>query len=147
MKKKKVLLGILIIFLLIQVFRIDMDNPKVEPEKDFITITQPTEDVKLLLKNACYDCHSHYTKYPWYAQIAPVSWWLKHHVDEGREELNFSEWSDYPADKADHKLEECVEEVKGGKMPLNSYTWTHGEAKLTAGQKKTLAEFFEGLRK
>ena len=148
MKKyiKKSLLGLLIFLILIQFIRIDTDNPKVDLGKDFIALTSPTEEVKTVLNNACYDCHSNTTTYPWYSQIAPVSWWLKHHVDEGRSELNFSEWGDYSAKKADHKLEECAEEVEEGKMPLNPYTWTHGDAKLSAEQRKALAEFFENLR-
>lgn len=144
--KKKILLAFLVILVILQFFRIDTVNPVIEEEKDFITITQPTDELKTILKNACYDCHSHTTVYPWYAQIAPVSWWLKHHIDEGREELNFSKWSDYSTKKADHKLEECAEMVEDGAMPLNSYTWTHGEASLNAEQRKALAEFFEGLR-
>lgn len=99
-----------------------------------------------MLNNACYDCHSNTTVYPWYSQIAPVSWWLKRHIDEVRAELNFSEWGDYSAKKADHKLEECGEKVEKGAMPLNSYTWTHRDAKLSADQRKVLTEFFEKLR-
>ena len=144
--KKKILIGVLAVFIIMQFFRIDTSNPKVEPGKDFIAIVQPSAEVKVLLKSACYDCHSHTTVYPWYSQIAPVSWWLKDHVDEGKEHLNFSIWGDYSAKKADHKLEECGEEVEEGEMPLSSYTWAHSEAKLTDQQRKTLAQFFNGLR-
>ena len=73
-----------------------------------------------LLESACYDCHSYKTKYQWYSNIAPVSWWLGHNVEEGREHLNFSTWGNYPTEKAEHKLEECAEEVDEGEMPLNS---------------------------
>lgn len=144
--KKKIFIGILAVILIMQFFRIDTSNPKVDPAKDFIALMQPSEEVKGILQNACYDCHSHTTVYPWYSQIAPVSWWLKDHVDEGKEHLNFSVWGDYSAKKADHKLEECAEEVEEGEMPLSSYTWIHGEAKLSDKQRKTLAEFFKGLR-
>ena len=148
MKKsiKKILSVLLVLLIVIQFIRIDTDNPKVDQGKDFIVLTSPSEEVKTMLNNACYDCHSNTTVYPWYSQIAPVSWWLKRHIDEVRAELNFSEWGDYSAKKADHKLEECGEKVEKGAMPLNSYTWTHRDAKLSADQRKVLTEFFEKLR-
>jgi len=144
---KKIAIGIVASAVLIQFIRIDTTNPPVTPQKDFIAINQPDEEVQNLLNSACYDCHSNTTSYPWYAQIAPVSWWLKDHVNEGREELNFSNWGDYSAKKADHKLEECIELVKEREMPLESYTWTHTEAKLSDEQRTLLTSFFQSLRK
>ncbi len=144
---KKILIGLGASVLLIQFVRIDKTNPPLTPEKDFIAITQPDEEVQSLLNSACYDCHSNTTSYPWYSNIAPVSWWLKHHVDEGRDELNFSKWGDYNEKRADHKLEECIELVKEGEMPLDSYTWTHGDAKLNNEQRAKLTTFFQSLRK
>lgn len=145
-KGKNILLLVLIVFILVQFIRIDKSVPEVDAAKDFIAISSPSDEVKTLLKNACYDCHSYESKYPWYSEIAPISWWTKHHVNEGREELNFSLWGDYSAKKADHKLEECAEEVEEGEMPLKPYTITHGDAKLSDQQKETLEAFFNGLR-
>jgi len=133
-------------FVVMQFFRIDTTNPEVQIEKDFIAIVQPTDEVESLLRTACYDCHSHETVYPWYSNVAPVSWWLKGHVDEGTEHLNFSEWGDLSAKKADHKLEECVESMKEGWMPISSYTITHSEARLSTDQRVVLADFFESNR-
>lgn len=143
---KKILLALLVIFVLIQFFRIDKTVPEYEKSMDFMEITQPVAEVREILTNACYDCHSHETRYPWYSQVAPVSWWIKHHIDDGKKHLNFSEWGSYSEKKADHKLDECVEEVEEGKMPLSSYTITHGDADLTKEQKKLLVDFFVGLR-
>lgn len=144
--KKKILLVLLAAFIVMQFFRIDTTNPTFEAKNDFIAMTNPPEEVTQILRAACYDCHSHETKYPWYSQVAPISWWVKHHIDEGKEHLNFSEWGTYSEKKADHKLEECAEEVEEGEMPLDSYTWVHGEAKLSIDQKETLEDFFNGLR-
>lgn len=145
MKKalRRILLVFLFAFVVLQFFRIDKTNPEVVAENDFIALTSPSEDVENLLRSACYDCHSNETKYPWYSNVAPVSWWLKHHVDEGREHLNFSEWGTYPEKKQNHKLDECAEEVEEGEMPLSSYTWTHSKAKLTAEQIELLENWFE----
>ena len=99
-----------------------------------------------MLRSACYDCHSHETSYPWYSNLAPVSWWLKNHVNEGREHLNFSVWADYNAKKADHKLEECFEEVAKEGMPLKSYPLTHPEARLSEEQRAKLVTWFKQTR-
>lgn len=144
--KKKILIALVLVFVVIQFFRIDKENPTVEEGKDFLVMVDASEEVSTILRSACYDCHSYETEYPWYSNIAPVSWWLQHHIEEGREHLNFSIWGDYSAKKADHKLEECAEEVEEDEMPLNSYTWTHSDAKLSKDEKQLLIEFFEGLR-
>ena len=143
---KKLLFVLLAIIVIMQFFRIDMENPSVNAEDDFIAITSPNDEVKSILRNACYDCHSNETVYPWYAQIAPVSWWLKNHIDEGRGELNFSEWGTYKDRRAKHKLKESIELVEEGEMPLSSYTWTHGDAVLSNDQKELLIDFFNELR-
>lgn len=145
-KVKTILLGIIGVLLVIQLFQIDKTNPPVRLEEDFIQIKQPPENIENLLRTACYDCHSHETKYPWYTSVAPISWWIRHHIDEGREHLNFSTWAQYDADRQDHKLEECEEEVREGEMPLDSYTWVHGEAQLTDQQRQVLADWFKSIR-
>jgi hypothetical protein len=143
---KKVLIALVILFVLIQVFRIDKKNPLVDPSKDFLTVTETPSDVAAILNSSCYDCHSNATVYPWYTNIAPVSWWLKHHVDEGREELNFSEWANYSSRKKDHKLKEAIELMENGEMPMNTYIWMHGNAELTEDQKNSLITYFTSLR-
>lgn len=143
---KKLLLALGVVFVVIQFFRIDKTNPAVDPAQDFLSTLKPSAEISGLLKTACYDCHSHETKYPWYTNIAPVSWWIKNHFDEGREELNFSTWQAYTAKKKDHKLKECVELVKEKEMPLTSYTWMHSDARLSDVQRTALADYFSALR-
>jgi hypothetical protein len=139
---KKILFTAIAIFAAIQFIRVDKINPVSVPEKDFINVTQPSKEVADLLKTSCYDCHSNETKYPWYFNVAPVSWWLKNHINEGREELNFSLWTDYDAKKKDKKLEESIELINNGEMPMFSYTLAHQEAKLSATQQKALNNFY-----
>lgn len=140
---KKIILGIIAIIVILQFFRIDKTNPEVVAENDFITIVQPNENIKTMLKTSCYDCHSNETNYPWYTNIAPLSWWIKHHIDEGREELNFSEWGTFKVKRQKHKLEECFELIEENEMPKNSYLITHGDAKLTPEQKEELINWFK----
>lgn len=141
------LLGLLAVLLIAQFFQISKTNPEFDASGDFIAITNPSEEVKTILKEACYDCHSYETNYPWYTYLVPLSYWINNHIKHGREHLNFSIWAEYEAKKADHKLEECAEEVEEEKMPLKSYTITHGNAKLSKEQRALLEDFFNNLRK
>jgi len=140
---KRFLLALLLVFIVMQFFRADRDNPKFVASNDFITMTDPPKEIESLLRNACYDCHSNETRYPWYSNVAPISWWMQDHVEEGREHLNFSNWGTFVLKKQNHKLHECAEEVEESEMPLSSYTWTHGDAKLSDKQRKDLAKWFE----
>ena len=142
-KVTAIVLGALIIF---QLIPLEKHTGRDDPEKDIIVVENVNEEVTAILKKACYDCHSIKTVYPWYAGVAPVSWWIVHHVNEGREHLDFSTWSDYDAKKRDHKLEELAEEVEEGAMPLNPYVWMHGEAKLTEQERTLLVDWANGLR-
>ena len=144
--KKKIFIGLVIVLLVMQAFRIDKTTKPVDTNTDFISVTGANAEVSNTLKIACYDCHSDQTIYPWYTNIAPVSWWIKHHIDEGSHHLNFSVWGTYKDKRKHHKLEECIELVEEGEMPMDSYTWTHKEAKLTDAQKLQLVEFFKGLK-
>jgi hypothetical protein len=144
-KIKNILVALLVVFAIMQLVRIDTKNPATNPS-DVLSEAAMTPEVKGLLSAACYDCHSNNTKYPWYSNIAPVSWWLQNHIHEGREELNFSEWNAMDSKKKDHKLKECVEMIEEDEMPMNSYTWTHTDARLNAEQKAVLIRFFNSLR-
>jgi hypothetical protein len=104
------------------------------------------EDVAAILKTSCYDCHSNHTSYPWYADIQPVSKWLGNHVNEGKGELNFSEFGIYSLRRQYHKLEEIAEQVEENEMPLSSYTLIHRNAALDENQKKTLISWVNNLR-
>lgn len=98
--------------------------------------TNMPENIKAIMRKDCYDCHSNQTVYPWYAQIAPANFFLADHVEEGKEHLNFSGWNEYSAKRKDHKLDELIEEVEEGEMPLESYTWVHGT--ITEEEKESL---------
>lgn len=129
--QKKILIGLLVVFIAIQFYRPEKNSSKEQDTVAFLQETNPPQEVRDILKNTCFDCHSNNTVYPWYNNIAPVSFWLADHIEEGKSELNFSEWNTYSNEKKDHKLEEIYEETERKSMPLKEYTWTHSEAKLT----------------
>jgi hypothetical protein len=144
--KKKIIIGLVIILVLIQFVRVDKTNTPVDTTQDFITITKPPAEIVSLLKTACYDCHSNETTYPWYFDVAPVSWWAKDHVNDGRKHLNYSIWGTYKQEKQAHKIDEMYGEVEEGEMPLSSYTMMHGEAKLTPEQKISLVNWLRTIQ-
>lgn len=143
LKKKYILPGLAIVFILIQFIRIDKTNPAVEQKLDFIANVNPTAEMGEMIKASCYDCHSHETAYPWYTNVAPLSWWIKGHINGGRQHLNFSTWNQYSDDKKSHKLEECVEVLENNWMPMASYTWLHSEAKLSDSDRDKMIAFFK----
>ena len=122
------------VFVIMQFFSPEKNQGNLATIEPFLVETNPPEDVKLILKETCFDCHSDYTRYPWYNNITPVNYWLNGHVEHGKEELNFSKWTEFSEKRKDHKLEEIMELVESKEMPLNSYTWTHKEAKLSQKQ-------------
>lgn len=144
---KKILIVLLVTFIIIQFFPIDKTNPATNEGMDFLKIKNTPEPIAKIIRNSCYDCHSNETKYPFYSNIQPVAWLLKNHIDEGRKELNFSTFATYEPKRQAHKLEEATEYVEQKKMPLESYTLGHQNAKLTNEQRKQLANYFRKVQK
>ena len=143
---KKIFIGLALLFVVIQFFRIDKTNPPVDPALDIVNVVKAPVVVSEMLKTSCYDCHSNESIYPWYTNIAPVSWWIKKHINEGRDELNFSEWGNYSARRKDHKLDEIIELVEEEEMPLKSYLIAHGDAKISTEQRAKIIEWAKTVR-
>lgn len=102
---------------------------------------QVTPPVAAILDRSCNDCHSNKTRWPWYSNVAPVSWFVIDHVNEGRENLNFSEWGRYTKSDFDGILKQICREVKAGAMPLSSYTPLHPGSKLSVEDVKALCDW------
>lgn len=92
---------------------------------------------------ACADCHSDHTDWPWYSHVVPVSWWIRQHVREGRQNLNFSEWEKYSAKQKRDKLESICGAIATGRMPPRLYIFMHPEAKVTEEDKGTVCDWVE----
>ncbi len=107
---------------------------------------QASAEVMEILRTSCYDCHSHETEWPWYSRVAPSKWLVRHDVAEGREHVNFSVWSGYDTDDADHALEEMLEVLEEGEMPLWYYTPLHPSATLSDDERATLVTWAESRR-
>ena len=146
---KKIGYALLAILVIIQFFRPakNINTADVATANDISKVYTVPEKVQQILKTSCYDCHSNNTIYPWYNNIQPVAWWLKNHVDEGKREINFNEFSSYSARRQYKKMEEVIEQIKEDEMPLSSYTIIHRDAKLNPEQKLALTTWAEAIRK
>ncbi|HXG67459.1 MAG TPA: heme-binding domain-containing protein [Blastocatellia bacterium] len=134
------LLVLAVLFVGAQVVRPERINPPVDGARAIEAHAQMTPEVAAILKRACYDCHSNETRWPWYSNVAPASWFVADHVKEGREHLNFSDWA-RKGDKTKKYLEEMCEEVREHEMPLSSYLWLHPGAKLSEQDIRTLCDW------
>lgn len=143
MKKalKIVIVVLVVAFVAIQFYRPDRTTAPIVQAETLEASTQVPENVAATLKRSCNDCHSNQTVYPWYAEIAPASWLLANHIDEGRREVNFSVWNTYSAKKKIRKLDEICQQITDGEMPHYQYLWIHGNAKLSDDDKKMLCDW------
>jgi hypothetical protein len=123
-------IAIVVLLILLQFIPVSHANPPVTRE-----IQWDSPQTQELAQRACFDCHSNETVWPWYAYVAPVSWRIANHVNEGRRRLNFSEW-----DRPNENEERIVEDMSSGRMPLWDYLLLHPEAKLTPTEQQALID-------
>src|SRR5256714_8437452 len=127
---------VVVLFLVAQFVRPDKTNPAVDPERTMQAHVQVAPEVAAIFDRACRDCHSNQTTWPWYSNVAPVSWFVIGHVNDGRRFLNFDDWRPWqrpePHQATSNLLNAICEWVQRGAMPLDSYIWLHPHAKLSA---------------
>ncbi len=143
---KKILVFLLIVLIVMQFFRPKKNISLTTPVNNIATVYQTPEGVKELLKVGCNDCHSNNTVYPWYAEVQPVALWLRNHINDGKDELNFDEFATYNLRRQYKKMEEVIKQVKEGEMPLNSYTWIHKDAIYKPEEKQKIIGWAESIR-
>lgn len=144
--KKKIGIILLVAFIILQFVRPTRNvSEQIMGENDISKKYAISEPVHRLLIKKCYDCHSNNTAYPWYTNIQPVGLWMQHHVNEGKDELNFSEFKTYPEKRANHKIEEISEAFNEGWMPLDSYLWIHKDAKVNQEDRNAINAWIKSL--
>ena len=142
-----ILYWFLIAFALIQFIPVNRTNKPVDAKVDFVKVYNTPKNVEKLLRNACYDCHSNETVYPKYAYVAPISWSIKHHVNKGKNYLNFSVWGNYNRDLKKNMLDMTVNSLKVYSMPMPGYIAQHPEANLSKAERILLENYFEDILK
>lgn len=145
--KKKIIWLFIVLFIGIQFIRParNVSSGQALPT-DIKNVVAVPQNVAVVLKTACYDCHSNNTVYPWYMNIQPAGWFMAYHVKNGKEELNFNEFGSYSLRKQQHKLKSIGDQVHEGEMPLSSYTLIHKNAILSNNQKALIIDWATGVK-
>lgn len=141
-----VLIVVAVCLVISQFFGPAKTNPASDATQSIESRLQLTPQVAAIFNRSCNDCHSNKTRWPWYSNVAPVSWFVIGHVNEGRENMNLSEWGRYDQRDVDAKLRQICREVRSGGMPLSSYTPLHPGSKLSAEDVKTLCDWTDAER-
>jgi heme-binding protein len=141
-----VLVVVACLFVVAQFSRPVRTNPAVDQARTIESRLPVSPQVSAIIDRSCNDCHSNKTRWPWYSNVAPVSWLVIDHVNEGRQHLNFSEWGRYNRREVDGLFEEMCRLATQGAMPLSSYTPMHPGSKLSAEDKKILCDWSNAER-
>jgi hypothetical protein len=115
----------------IQLVRPARTNPVTDPARTMTSVTRLPASVLAVLEKGCRDCHSNDTRWPWYSNVAPVSWFVIDHVNQGRRQFNYSDWAQYDEDNVPRLLKDVCELTRKGAMPMSSYLWMHEDARLS----------------
>jgi|SRR5699024_4313475 len=144
MKLIRYILGIFLLTLILIQFFPTLENVNNEvPTTDIIQSRKVPSQVSTLVRNACYDCHSDNTQYPWYDKIQPFAWVLENHIIEGKRNLNFNEFETYDLKQQEEKLKKARKLIQENKMPLPSYKIMHAEGRLSTEEKKIIIDWIE----
>lgn len=134
-----------VLFVAIQFVPVGRTNPPIDPSVTFQAKVKVPAEIDRIVRRSCYDCHSHETKWPWYAYIAPSSWLVTGDVKNGRGLLNFSNWN-YNMFRTVGRLDQMAEEVYQARMPLPQYLLMHPNAKLSQAERDTIVNWVEVAR-
>ncbi len=133
-------------FVGIQFFPTKRNQSESVPNTDFMVVNNVPQNIYNSLQTSCYDCHSNNTSYPWYNKVQPVAWILENHIEEGKSELNFSEWESYSDRRKRSKLKSIISQIEDDKMPLTSYTLIHRDAVLSKEQKTEIIDWITKIQ-
>jgi hypothetical protein len=136
-------IAIVVILVALQFVRPKRENPPTDQSMTLTAQSDITPVVTTLIRASCFDCHSNETRWPWYSEVAPVSWLVADDVKVGRNHLNFSEWGKYAKSKRVLKLGQIYEQVSKNEMPLPKYLTMHANAKLSAADRDSITNWTE----
>jgi hypothetical protein len=142
---RKILLVLAGLFLLIQFVR-PAKNLSAETSKNIHSLYTVPAAVDKILETSCADCHSNKTVYSWYAEVQPVGWWLNNHIKEGKRHFNLDDFAGRRISYQFKKMDDCIEQLNNGDMPLESYTLIHHNARLSATDKQILINWCESVK-
>lgn len=143
MKRKwtRWLIGIAVFFVVIQAIRPARTNPPIDPSQEIAAKLPIDPAVQAIFARSCNDCHSQRTVWPWYSNIAPVSWLVIRDVDDGRRHMNLSNFTIAPPRRLAHTLRNVCSEVRSGDMPMTIYVPMHPKSKLTSADVEAICQW------
>ena len=149
---KRVVIALILLFAVSQIVRPSRTNPPIDPQREIHAVLPVDPAVASIFARSCNDCHSNRTAWPWYSQVAPVSWLVAYDVLRGRQKMNFSEWDARGKEAAQELVNEICADVSEGEMPGSGYSLLHPEARisqsdvqLVCGWSKRIGESFTAL--
>src|SRR5579863_32048 len=142
---RKILLVLFALLIIIQFVR-PAKNLSGDSTRAMATLYPIPADVSKILETSCADCHSNKTVYPWYAEVQPVGWWLNNHIKNGKRHFNLDEFTGRRIASQYKKMDDCIEQLKDGDMPLDSYLWIHKYAKLSPEDNQKLIDWCESVK-
>jgi hypothetical protein len=127
----------------IQLARPARTNPPTDPARTMMAVAHPTPEAEAVIVRGCRDCHSHDTRWPWYSNVAPMSWFVIDHVNHGRRHFNYSDWAQYDRDQIPRLLKDICGLTRKDEMPMTSYLWFHPDARLSDRDVAQLCDWTE----
>ena len=143
--KSKILMAVLAVLIAIQFIQPSRNKNEGVLPSDISHIINVPQNIGMLFKNACYDCHSNNTHYPWYTYIQPIGWLIANDIKEGKEKVNFSEWGNLSSRKQKTRLREIKNIINEGKMPLTSYKLMHKDARMNKNQEQLIIDWINKI--
>ena len=138
---KRLGLMLAILCVAIQLYRPERSNPPVDRPRAIQAHLEVSPAAARVLDRSCRDCHTQETRWPWYSNVAPASWFVANHVNHARSHLNLSDWAAYSPEDVRHHLEEMCQLVRKGEMPLPSYLWIHRHARPSSEDVQALCDW------
>lgn len=140
---KPLLLILILLAIVIQFFPTRQNADNTIPKTDLLTVHQIPSNTATLIKNACYDCHSNHTDYPWYDKVQPFAWVLEKHINDAKREINFNLFETYSPEKQKKILNKMHQVIEEKTMPLTSYKMMHSEARLSKEERQEILDWIE----
>lgn len=144
-RAKKILIGVAAFFVVIQVVRPARTNPPIDPSREISAKVSVDPAVQDIFNRSCNDCHSNKTVWPWYSNVAPVSWLVWRDVNDGRRHMNLSDFQTTPIQREGHRIRGICDETRGGDMPMSIYVPMHPLSKLSSSDVERLCQWSNGV--
>jgi hypothetical protein len=142
---KRIVLALIVFLAVSQIIRPSRANPPIDPKREIHAVLPVDSPVASIFARSCNDCHSNRTVWPWYSQVAPISWLVAYDVRQGRQKMNFSEWDARGNEATQELVKEICTDVTEGEMPGRGYSLLHPEARISRSDVQIVCGWSKGI--